>query len=531
MFTKSEKFREEYCAQVVKINRIEPIENSDFLVKAIVGEGGYQVVISKDSCQVGDVMIYAKIGTRLSRQFLSVNNQFELSERQLNKNYEEVQSLIDDGKREEAKKLVGYFDKHGRVRIVKLRGCYSEGVLFPIESLLKWKPKVKDFDFEKCFVPGQDGIVEPFNFDEIDGDRFIAVFVPIVKKAPERLTKEQKVKKKFQKKMARFDRMVTGQFAEHYDTNMLRDNIWRLKPDTVVTISVKMHGTSHIVGNLLVKSPKGQVTEWEIKKIREKIRNIKKLESRFYWQRKVNENRIERLKKKIKSMYNFKYGNVTSSRRVIRNRYINKGVRRNFYSRDIFLLYGNLLYPYLPEGITLYSEICGFIDGTAQPVQVTKKTKIPFDYGCDTGESFIMPYRITFTDADGNKTDWEVMEVYGWTLQLLKDHPQLKDKVKPIPILYHGTLGDLYPDIPVDMHWHENILEAMANDVEHFGMELDEPLCFNKVPREGIVLRIDNDEKPEAFKLKTKKFREDEDKANETGEFDLETMEGYGDDN
>ena len=139
MFTKSDNFKGEYCAQVVKIGPLEPIENSDFLAKAVIG-AGYQVVVGKNDVKEGDVMVYAKVETQLNQEFLSVNNQFELSERHLNKNYEEVQALIDAGKADEAKKLVGYFNKHGRVRIVKLRGCPSEGCLFTIDSIKKWKP-------------------------------------------------------------------------------------------------------------------------------------------------------------------------------------------------------------------------------------------------------------------------------------------------------------------------------------------------------------------------------------------------------
>ena len=178
--------------------------------------------------------------------------------------------------------------------------------------------------------------------------------------------------------------------------------------------------------------------------------------------------------------------------------------------------------------MTVYSEICGYVDGTATPIQKYKKTGQAFDYGCNVGESFIMPYRITFTDENGERTEWEAMEVYGWAVNLIKEHPELEGKVRPLDILYHGTLADLYPEVSETEHWNANVLKKMINDTEYFGMELDEPLCKNKVPREGIVLRIDDDEKAEAFKLKTLVFLDKQDAAAmDAGEVDIEMNQAY----
>ena len=58
-------------------------------------------------------------------------------------------------------------------------------------------------------------------------------------------------------------------------------------------------------------------------------------------------------------------------------------------------------------------------------------------------------------------------------------------------------------------------------------MEKPEPMCIQKVPREGIVLRIDNDPLREAFKLKTVAFFEREQKLIDQGEVDGEMLEGY----
>lgn len=240
MFTKSENIKLEYCAQIVKIGELLPIEGSDFLVKTNIG-GAYQVVVGKNDVKTGDIMVYCKLETAINKDFLSVNNQFELGERHLNKNYEKVQKLIDEGKEDEAKKMVGYFNKHGRVRIVKLRGCASEGCLFTIDSLAKWNPNVLKYNFENCFKPNEDGVVVPFEFDTIDGVLFVEAYVPPLPQTrnSDGLTRNER---KRGKKIVKLDRMVEGQFAFHYDTNQLNDNVWRFNPDTVVNISVKEHG-------------------------------------------------------------------------------------------------------------------------------------------------------------------------------------------------------------------------------------------------------------------------------------------------
>jgi hypothetical protein len=139
-----------------------------------------------------------------------------------------------------------------------------------------------------------------------------------------------------------------------------------------------------------------------------------------------------------------------------------------------------------------------------------------------------MPYRITETDEEGNHKDWNVQDVYNWTVKLLNDHPELNGKIKPITILYHGRLGDLYPDLNPENHWNQELLNRLEEDKQVFGMELNEPMCKTKVPREGIVIRIEDDVKAEAFKLKTEAFRFREAKQYDAGEVDIEAQLGYG---
>lgn len=136
MLTKSKDFLQEYCATVVKIGAITPIEGSDFLGTTIVN--GFSIIVRKDLIHEGDIMIYCPIETQLDNGFLSANNLYEWSNRHLNLNYEEVEDCINQDGIEVAKKMVGFFNKYGRVRILRLRGQASMGYLTSIQSLYAW---------------------------------------------------------------------------------------------------------------------------------------------------------------------------------------------------------------------------------------------------------------------------------------------------------------------------------------------------------------------------------------------------------
>ena len=361
------------------------------------------------------------------------------------------------------------------------------------DELAKYNPNVKNISLNQYV--GED-------FDTIEDKLFIKAYVPFV---PER-RQVSKVEKR-NKKIEQFDRMVKGEFSFHYDTQMFARCINLFKPTDKVVISNKLHGTSLICGKLHVKTP------------------IKIPFYKWIWNKFVD---LTGLFKSLRiTDYVVEYGNVTSSRTVIKNQYINKKVTGGYYGVDIWSEYGDLIYPFLDEGMTVYGEICGYISNSQKMIQKG------YDYGCDKGENFLMIYRITTTNEDGSKKEWNVQDVYNWTKKLITEHTELEKRIRPITIFYHGTLRDLYPDLSLMEHWHENVLEAMRNDKEHFGMEKKEPLCRNSVWREGIVIRKDDDDLAEAFKLKCMHFLKAEavlmdDIANGKEEVSEEMAEVYG---
>ena len=92
VFTKSDDFKSEYSCAVVRVGELTPIEGSDFLARTDIF--GTQIVVRKDQVKTGDLMIYAANETQLNERFLSVNNLFEIGERDRNANAAEVNAIM-----------------------------------------------------------------------------------------------------------------------------------------------------------------------------------------------------------------------------------------------------------------------------------------------------------------------------------------------------------------------------------------------------------------------------------------------------
>lgn len=500
LITQSENISHEYCCTVVRLGEILEIEGAKTVAKTIVN--GRTIVVSK-SAKEGDLMFYCSNQSQINEDFLSVNNLYNDYTR--NANYNEIAEWLKLNKTATPDEISaylktkrGYFNKKSQVKMTKLAGELSMGFLFTVNELINWCPKAKEVDFEQ-FV-GTD-------FDTVNGELFIKAYVPKQKQEPVRASRATKRNKK----LAKFDRMVPGQFAFHYDTNLLERNIHRLNHDDTVAISVKLHGTSFIIGNVLVKKPK-----W--KGLYEKI--FLKLP-------------------KFLQFTNKEYDVIYSSRSVIKNSTINpKALTNDYYVEPgtglnaCFNYYYNVLKDFIPETITLYGEIIGYVTDSNSFIQ---STPCKYDYRLKPGENQFMIYRVVKTMPDGTKTEYDIEDVIKFTKYIKENleyagKKEIADKIRVIDLLYHGKIKDLYPEIPLDNNWNKNLLEKMKTDKRLLNIEGDEPLCRLKVPREGIVLRIDNDVIPEAFKLKSLRFLQKEDKAMETQEYmcDSEMEERYG---
>lgn len=500
LLSQSKDMSHEYCATVVQLGELTPIEETDFLATVMVE--GREIVVRKDRVKEGDVMIYVSNECQLDQLFLHYNNEFQ--DEELNANYSEIQKHVgqmkaDGASEDDIKSYIaanrGYFDKKCRVRMKRIKGVMSMGYLISPDQMSTYNEQflIEHFDWTQHI--GED-------FDTINGDLFVKAYVPEVKEPTPRKGRHEKAIKKF-------DRMIPGQFAFHYDTQQLQREIGRLKPETSVALSVKLHGTSFICGNVKVHNPKwgGLYT---------KIFNY------------------------LPSFLQFtkeEYDIVYSSRTVIKNGKLNPSVSAGFYGVDVWAQYYYILKDVIPQGMTIYGEIVGYLPGSTSGIQ-SLGGKV-YDYGCKPGENKLMIYRVKRVMEDGQVFEFNVQDVHDYTeraiIFTLKELDNMHgthyaDQIIPIPILYNGPMKDLYPEIDTENHWHENVLNAMKSD-KRFYMEENEPMCKNKLPREGIVLRINDDPMAEAFKLKCLKFlgkeAEDIDKGRSN---DIEMQERYTDD-
>lgn len=479
---KTKDFTEEYCCSVVVVGALEDVENSDNLKKTHVN--GESIVVNKQDVHEGDVMLYVSNECQIAAWFLSANNLYR--HHTLNANAEKVEARIkadpDFLKTDEAKGLCGYFEDNGRVRMIKLRGCPSFGVLFKPVSMERALPVLKGFDWQSAVGTDFDGIVSDTALTK-DGDKelpFVRAYVP-----------KRNVPRchipKAESRWDRLNRMVPGQFKLHYDTVPLKKHLLDFKPEMEITVTVKMHGTSFICGNLLTNVP------LRFFRIRRWINNMLHLG--------IRESRQE-------------YGMVVSSRKLIKNEWLHVSHPEGYYGSDIWTEYGDIVYPYLPKGVTLYGEICGYITGNAKMIQAG------YDYGCKPGANFLMPYRVT-EHTGGVLKEYSIEEVGRLTEQIKTAMCDTGDK----------NAGRIFNIINVRLY--DGKISGLVGEDGEIGdlsdrlgdlcrIEGNEPLCQTKVPREGVVVRINGDEVAEAFKLKSMRFLDREKKAIDNGEVDIE---------
>lgn len=300
---------------------------------------------------------------------------------------------------------------------------------------------------------------EGFSFNDLGDIHICHKYVPPVKQQSTPGSKKDRKKRKL------ISRVIPNMFKFHVDTQQILRNVHRLNPEMVASVSRKIHGTSDICSYTKV---------------------LKKLK----WYEKV-------LKKVGVNIVDTEYDYLYASRTVIKNDLLNG---TGFYSVNVWQDAGEKFFKgKLHKGETVYFEVVGYLPNTQTFIQK------PFDYGCLPGEYKIAVYRITLTSDDGTVSE------YSWNA--------MKERCKELNVpmveeFYYGRLGDMYKDIPWDENWNINFVQRL----QEVFLEGDCPLCRNKVPEEGIVIRPDF-LYIEPFKLKSKRFILKESELKEKEEF------------
>ena len=375
----------------------------------------------------------------------------------------------------------GYFEDKGIVKAINLRGVKSEGFLMPISDL-------QNFIVDSVNAELKD-ITPNTEFDEVEhnGKSFW-----ISKKyvAPVQKTPGMPGSSKERKKHKGLDKIIDEQFRFHYDTTLIKKCPHVIKPDDIIHISSKWHGTSGISAYVLCHK-------------------------KLTWKEKI----AKWLTKWPFDIYDYVY----SSRTVIKNRFYNEKVTDGYYGCDVWKYADDYIRPFLIKGMTIYYEIVGYLPnggwiqknydyGCEPPTQVTDPATGETVVQYKQGKNFkVLVYRITLTNVDGLVHEFSAHEVQTWCKQ--------RNLLCAIEY-YYGYAFGLYPELEVDEHWSENFLQALAND-KSFNMEQNSPECNNPVPHEGLVIKIEN-MKSEAFKLKCFKFLGLEQDAALAGESNIE---------
>lgn len=471
---KSKRANINYLAKIVNIKEFSPHPKPTVERLKCATVDGFTILVGIDS-EPG-LYVYFPAGCKINPEFLRYNNLFRHTE--LNANPDKS----------------GMFDENGRVKAIKLQGVISEGFLLPVLMLRNFITTVTNKE-----IPIEEGT----EFDAVISSN--KEFWITKKYVVHENTHSSTISFKPKKKIKGINRVLDDQFRFHYDTIIIKKCPYVITPDSLIHISTKVHGTSGISAYVQCKTliPKrDKVIAW-------------------IWDNIINKyiaNPINMLLDKPTykfTLNNRDYGYLYASRTVIKNPIYNPKVNKGYYGFDIWEEADKIVRPHLEKGMTAYYEIIGYLPGN-------KYIQKNYDYGYvpDTSEIYpyqygrnfgIRIYRLTYTNVDGKVFEFSPRQVQIWS----KEHNLI-----PVTELYYGKASDLYPDIKPDENFSENFIERLSND-KNFYMELDSPDCDNKVPNEGVVIKIDN-MKPAAFKLKCFKFLNKEQQALDKGESNIE---------
>ena len=270
-------------------------------------------------------------------------------------------------------------------------------------------------------------------------------------------------------KKPRISKLVEGQVLLHVDTTNLRKEAFKIKPDYFVSITNKLHGTSFHVHNVIVKKKSNIFT-----KLIGKLFDINKTE------------------------YDIIYG----SRKVIKNQYETQNIN-DFYDGDLYAEIKEELKDKIPKNWNIYGECVGFTK-TGGAIQSG------YDYGCKPDEHKIFIYRITTVNPDGFIQELSTLQIKEFCDKMGLNY---------VPLYYVGYAKNIYPELSLDEHWNEELIKRLE---EQYATG-DCDMCLKKVPKEGMVLRVESLMWFESYKLKSFDFLAYETSQLDKGEADMES--------
>lgn len=437
----------DYKAIVAKLTNLRPIEGKDRIQLATVL--GYQLIVGKDAVE-GSIGIYFQPNSQISEEYAQVNDIIKRK----------------DG---DGNPAGGMFESNRKVRSIKLGGEKSEGYFAPLSSLEYTRynlSKLKEGDM----------------FDTLNDKEICRKYV--VRRNPASLRSHQKPL-----------RRCLPSFPEHVDTDSYKYKSHLINNGDLVTITAKLHGTSHRYGHV-----------------------AEVIELKHNWFNKL----LIKLGASIPKeqvVHNYVHG----SRRVVLDDskpgyYGSNDFRRKLF-KDVHLHKGEVLYGELVGWVDENTPIMAPQDTTKlKDKEITKKfgDKMVYTYGCVPGEIAFYVYRICMTNEDGVQVDLSWNDVKRRCNEL---------GLKHVPEIYSNWIVNS----PTYQSSCLNSLTSMLSSIVD-GISGKEAVPDSIDPthlREGVVVRVDSIKGTMWLKYKSFWFGVLEGYGDENAIMDMETAEDY----
>lgn len=404
-----------YKALVTRIS-VQPAPGLDNLLLGTCC--GYQVLVGKD-VKDGDLGLFFEQGGQLSEEFATANDLIRRKD-------------------ENGKPAGGMFEPNRRVKAIKLKGIRSEGFWCPL-SLLNAKGIGNDA-LDPYRIWGEGDQLDSYNT------------VPICNKYETPATKRAGASHGSYSGT----RKETHWFKRHKETEDVRRSLLQLVPGSILTITEKVHGTSHATGYVLEESAPS------------------------FW------DKLFRRKPNLEHRY------LTRSRNVV----LRDPNEIRFYGKEGFrYAITNSLRGRLRKGEVVYGELCGFTE-TGSPIMPPHTPKgdqqkawfgdqLNYNYGAiaERKETRFFVYRIVQTTEDGAQIE------LSW--------PQIRTRcselgLQPVPHLEGPIVVPMLTSDDETKSWFDGVLMPMIQmhaerpDGEFLPSSVD-----TKTPREGVVIRVD----------------------------------------
>lgn len=429
-----------YRAYVTKVKNIRPAENADRL--NLCEAFGNTVVVDKNVNE-NDLYIYFPCDGQLSLEFCLNNN---------------LLRKLPDGTPSS-----GYMDPDKRnVIAIKLRGNKSDGLVLPLNCVSYTGVLLNE-------------LTEGFAFTTLNGHEICKKYIPMRQNRQGHVSEGNHVRKK--------KAPIAPLFIEHADTEQLAYNLDAFKPNDLIEITLKMHGTSQRTGYLpMFKGYKRTL--------------------------------LDRIMRRDGTPI-YEYGYVSGTRRTVLNDW-----EGGFYGSNMFRKkHADFFEGKLHKGEEVYYEVVGFTD-EGMPIMSSASNKklndkdflkkygetTTFSYGCSCtgyytygdGSYDVLPksdfyvYRMTMTNEDG--------DVVEYTPDFMRYRCEQMG-CKCVPVLWRGFLDDT-------TDWNDAGMTAGEQVKEIAERYYDGPDPIGKTHvREGVVIRILNRPKFCAYKHKNFAFK------------------------